>query len=449
MSAEHDDLRHRLAKLEDALGDTHLPGPTDARHRARQRSRRQATGAALGAVAAVAVGAMIVGGLPSLSSAPVPPADAPTEEPTTEPPAGDSLLLTVDDLEANSGADELVGWTGSDAPEAPSISCAPSADDDADLVVRRSFATPDDGRLDQFVEIRTAERAQTRFDDITREVVACVEEWNTENPDDNWMNVIWTVDGIGDETWQADYAIQPRVGDQLTIVTVTVIRAGDAITVLTQAGLGFHGHQEGPLPYDLAAAAATKLCASAGSACVGDPAPHRVYPALESGEGEPGWLTVDDIVTGAPFFAGIATAGEVMAGEGIHSCFGDPLAVGGQSFQVRTYSDPLDTSLEFVVFQYLARFGSNAQAEAYYAGLPNTNADCAVEVTGEVGGAGYAGTVWRSSDEFAAFHLGAVFNGSAVSLIVADEPSWAPESIPPSQLEALLARAGERLAEIE
>ena len=449
MSTDNGDIHRRLEALGAALGDSRLPGPDAARRRARQRSRRQAGGAVLGAVAAVAVGAIAIGGLPTLDVAPVPPAETPTGEPTTEPPAGDSLLLTVDDLEASSGADVPVGWTAAEAPAAPSIACAPSADDAADLLLRRSFTTPDDGLLDQFIETWTAEEAQARFNDIITEVVDCVEERNADNPDDNWMNVIWTVDGIGDDTWQADFAVEPRVGEQLTIVTITVIRTGDAITVLTQAGLGMHGHEVGPLPYEVAGVAATRLCAPAGDQCVTDPAPSRIYPPLESGDDEPGWLTVNDIASAAPFFGGVSTAGEVMGAEGIHTCFDDPLAAGAESFVLRSYTDPNDTSAELALYQYVATFGSNEQAEAYYAGVPKTNADCAVEVIAEANGTGYEGTAWISSDEFVTFHLGAVINGSAVSFILTTEPPGATGDITPEQMQALLERVGVRLADLQ
>src|SRR5690606_36015145 len=105
MSTEHGDIRRRLEDLGAALGDLQLPGPDAARRRARQRSRRQAGGAVLGAVAAVAVGVISVGGLPAANTAPPAPAESPTGEPTIEP-SDERLVLSVDDVEAGTGDGE-------------------------------------------------------------------------------------------------------------------------------------------------------------------------------------------------------------------------------------------------------------------------------------------------------------------------------------------------------
>jgi hypothetical protein len=453
MSTEFDDLRHRLASLGDDLRDTRLPGANAARRRAQQRARRQATGAALGAVAAVAVGAIIVGGLPTLSSAPVQPADTPTHEPTEEPttePSADALLLTVDDLEAANSIDEPVGWTLTETATEPSFACAP-APGDADLVVQRSFATPDEGRLDQFIEISTAERAQARLEEIAVEIVACVEQRNAENSDDNWLSEIWTVDGIGDEAWLGEYLVEPR-GElgELMVVQMSAVRAGDAVIVLAQGGLGMHGHLEGPLPHDLAAAAATKVCEISGGSCVTDPRPQRIYPD-SAPVVVPGWLTIEDIAAEAPVLAGITSADfPVEAQEGVYVCVEIPVArpAGALSFQARLYVDLLDDP-DLHVSQVVSRFGSATEAEAHYADLVGWAAACGAEQVGEVSGDGYEGITWRSTDEFITFYLSAVIHGEAVSLITIPEPSAGAGDLPAEQVQALVARAGERLAELD
>lgn len=453
MSTEHDDLRRQLERLDEAVADAHLPGPAAARHRARQRSRRQATGAALGAVAAVAVGVLVVGGLPSVTSAPVLPAHTPTPtgEPTTGPPIGDALVLTADELEANSGHDELVGWTATDDSATPSFECAP-VPGDADVVAQRSFVNPGEGRLDQFVEISTADRAGARFADITEGIVACVEQRNADNPTDNWMNVIWTVDGIGDATWQADYAVEPRsAADELMIVTVSVVHVGDAVTVITQGGPGMHGHEIGPLPYELAAAAAAKLCGSAGDSCVADPQPHRVYPAAAADV--PGWLTAQDVADaiGVPE---ITEAGEPYDAEGQYwfICFDDPNpeAAGATSVERRSYVDPQDMVVTSVD-EALARFTSSGTAAEHYQELVAAGEGCVAQGDADevasVDEAEYQGRAWRSTGDIQ-FGFGVVSRGPAVAVVVLT-PGDPTDEITDDELRALLARAGERLADLD
>jgi hypothetical protein len=452
MSTEWNDLERRLRDLGSDIGGAPLPGPDAARRRARQRTRRQVAGAAAG-IAAAAFGVIALGGLGPMSISQPDPADTPTPTPSPtgdviEP--GNDLTLTVEDLEATYDDPELaalVGWEPADPPNEPLL-CAPTADADA---ISRWFRTSDDGYLNQFIEISTADAAQARFDSVIDEVLSCVEERNAGNPDDNWLNVVWTVDGIGDALWTADYAVPPRspVGE-LMIVQVSVVLTGDAVTVITQAGMGMEAHNVGPLPYEIAMVAAERLCTSAGRDCISDPVPRRVHPPV-NGEVEPGWLTIDDIVTAMPYLGTINEAGEIFEGDSYgHICLepANAVAAGASSVPRRQYTDPLDEALEIGFFEYIAQFESDQAARAHYDDVVNAVEECGAEQIDTIAGSGYEGVGWVAEDEFAPFHLGAVINGSHVAVIVLGEPSSAQDELPPDQTLALLTRAGTRLGEL-
>jgi hypothetical protein len=451
MSTEWNDLERRLRDI----GGAPLPGPDAARRRARQRTRRQVAGAAAG-IAAAAFGVIALGGLSPLSISQPDPADTPSPTPIPSPTGdviepGNDLILTVEDLVATYDDPELaaqIGWEPADPPNEPFL-CAPTASADA---ISRWFRTADDGYLNQFIEISTADAAQARFDSVIGEVLSCVEERNADNPDDNWLNMVWTVDGIGDALWTADYAVPPRgPAGELMIVQVSVVLTGDAITIITQGGPGMHGNEAGPLPYEIAIAAADRLCSSAGGDCISDPVPQRVHPPVNT-DTEPGWLTIDDIVTAMPYFGTIGEGGAIHDGDGYgHVCMesANPVAAGATAVSSRQYTDPLDPALETDFSEYIARFESDQAARAHFDDLVGAVEACGARQLDTTAGSGYEGVAWLTEDEFAPFHLGAAINGSNVAVIVLGQPWSAHTELPPDQTLELLNRAGARLAELE
>jgi hypothetical protein len=459
MSTEWNDLDRRLRDLGSDIGGAPLPGPDAARRRARQRTRRQVAGAAAG-IAAAAFGVIALGGLGPLSISQPEPAETPTPAPTPAPspsPTGDviepgnDLMLTVEDLEATYDDPELaalIGWEPADPPNEPLL-CAPTANADA---ISLWFRTSDGGYLNQFIEISTADAAQARFDSVVDEVLSCIEERNADNPKDNWLNVVWTVDGIGEALWTADYAVPPRgPNGELMIVQVSVVLTGDAVTVITRAGMGMEAHNVGPLPYEIAMVATERLCTSAGRDCIGDPVPQRVHPAVNS-DVEPGWLTIDDIVTAMPYLGTISEAGDIFDGDSYgHICLepANAVAAGTTTVPRRQYTDPLDETLEIGFFEYIAQFESDQAALAHYDDVVSAVDACGAQQIGTIAGSGYEGVGWVAEDEFAPFHLGAVIDGSHVAVIVLGEPSSAHDELPPDQTLELLDRAGARLGELE
>lgn len=452
MSTEWGDLERRLNELGSDIGGAPLPGPGAARRRGRQRTRRQVAGATLG-IAAAAFGVISLGGLGPLSTSPPEPAHTPTPTPApapTEAP-GNELALTVDLLEANSGANELVGWVRLENRPDELFACAPEAND-ADHVIESWFQSSPDGYLHQIIEIGTAETAKARFEAVIDEVLSCIEERNADNPDDNRLSNIWTVDGIGDGAWLAEYFVPPRGPDgELMIVQVSVALAGDSVTIVNSGGPGMHGTEAGPLPYDNLAAAADQLCKWAGRDCISEPDPQRAYPPVNT-EVEPGWLTIEDIVAATPYFASINTVDAVEDAYGMHVCFeaaGDPFAAGAGSFENRSYSDNRDMALEVNITQLVLRFQSGDAAQSYYTQLVNSVEACGGQQTGDIGGDGYEGVTWLANDEFVSLHLGAVVYDSAVSILVAGQPSASQNELPAEQMQALLDQAGVRLGELE
>jgi hypothetical protein len=413
-------------------------------------------GATLGAVAAAVVGAAVLGGLGPLSISQPEPADTVTPTPTptatedvVEPDSG--LTLTVEDLEASSGADEPVGWQVADGPPDEPFLCAPERGD-ADRVIEMWFQSSPDGYLHQIIEISTADAAQARFDSVIDGVLSCVEERNADNPDDNRLSAVWTVDGIGDSAWLGEYMVEPRsAAGELMVVQVNVVLAGDTVTIITRGGPSMEGHNVGSLPYELATAAADRLCAWAGRDCTGEPIPQPVYPAVQS-EAEPGWLNVDDVVTAMPYFSTISHVGDILQGDAYgHICMdaADPTAAGATAVPRRQYSDPLDDALEIHFFEFIAQFDSGEAARTNFEDLENAVEACGVEPLGEVDDADYEGAAWRVDDEIAPFHLGAVISGSNVGVLVIGEPASRQDELPSDQTLALLDAAGNRLSELE
>jgi hypothetical protein len=459
MSTERNDLERRLRDLGSDIGGAPLPGPDAARRRARQRTRRQVAGAAVG-IAAAAFGVIALGGLGTLSISQPDPADTPTPTPIPSPsPTGDviepgnDLMLTVEDLEASYDDPELaaqIGWEPADPPTEPFL-CAPTPGD-GDQVIERWFQPSDEAYLHQIVEISSADSAAARFDSVVNDVLSCIEQRNADNPKDNWLNMVWTVEGIGDALWTADYAVPPRgPAGELMIVQVSVVLTGDAVTVITQGGPGMHGNDVGPLPYEITMAAADRLCSSAGRDCIGDPVPERVHPPVNS-DVEPGWLTIDDIVRAMPYFGTIGEAGEIFEGDSYgHICLepANAVAAGASSVPWRQYTDPLDGALETGFYEYIAQFESDQAARAHYDDLVGAVEACGAQQIDTIAGSGYEGVGWVAEDEFAPFHLGAAINGSNVAVIVLGEASSAQGELPPDQTLELLDRAGARLAELE
>lgn len=455
VSTDDGEIRQRLENLGAALGDTRLPGPDAARRRARQRSRRQAGGAVLGAVAAVAVGAIAIGGLPTLNTAPpIDPAETPTDGPTDDSTGGptDSLLLTVDDLEESSGADELVGWSTAEVGAEPSYDCAPWIGD-ADHVVQRSFITPWDGRLDQIVEISTPERAEARFDEVTDSVVSCVEQAQEAAQEEFRLDEVWAIDGIGDGAWIARYWTPPWTDEGAMLVVVSIVQVGDTVTTLAEGGMAMDANL--PPSHDLVRLAGERLCAASGRACSAEPAAQRVHPAPFPDQ--PGWLTVQDIEETSGI-EGLTEGGEVQDTDGSYgfACIEvDAAADGAASVERRMYFDPvweIGESLD----QAIARFPSVSAAEDHFDRIAEEAAECgdgmSTESTGEVAGPGFRGESWRStSEEFGtAFAFGAVVNGSAVTVLTFPAPEgFGGQDMDADQLGALLTRAGERLADLQ
>ncbi|MFW6203509.1 MAG: hypothetical protein ACOC96_00935 [Actinomycetota bacterium] len=473
MSNEWDDLGRRLDDLSSDLGDVLLPGPHAARRRARQRTRRQVAGAGLGAAAAAAVGAIVLGGLGPLSAPPPDPVDTPTPAPTPPTPAptpaptgdaevpDDEMTLTVESLEAASEVSEPVGWAPAEGPPGEPFLCAPSPGD-AERMVERWFRPSDDGYLHQIIEIGTAGTAQARFDSVIDEVLSCVEQRNAENPDDNWLSNVWTVDGIGDGAWLGEYAVPPRgPNGELMIVQVSVVLAGDRVTIITQGGPGMHGHEAGPLPYDVAAAAADRLCSWAGRDCTGDPTPTRVYPPVRS-DVEPGWLTIDDVVAAMPYFDTISAVTDVRdVDEYGHGCMeANPVAAGATAVPSRQYHDPSDDAVppNVQLFEFVARFDTEGEALAHYEDLVDDMESCGeqsvtehleVDPTGQASADGYEGVTWHDGAESGGFHLGAAINGSSIAVIMVRELSPAEGELRSEDVPELLDRAAARLAELE
>jgi len=455
MSTEWNDLERRLRELGSDIGGVPLPGPDAARHRARQRTRRQVAGAAVG-IAAAAFGVIALGGLGPLSISQPEPAETPAPTPIPSPTediveAGDELALTVEDLEASSGAEEPVGWQVTDGAPGDPFFCAP-VPGNADQIMERWFQASPDGYLHQIIEISTADTAQARFESVIDELLSCIEERSAGNPDDNWLSLIWTVDGVGDDAWLGEYAVPPRgPNDELMVVQVNVVLAGDTVTIITSGGPSMEGHNVGPLPYDVAVAAAERLCTWAGSDCIGEPMPERVFPPVQN-EVEPGWLTIDDIVTAMPYFGTISEAGGIFDGEDYgHICMepANAVAAGATAVPRRQYTDPLDEALEITFFEYIAQFESDQAARAHYDDLASAVEACGAQQRGTIAGSGHEGVGWVTEDEFAPFHLGLVINGSHVAVIVLGEPSSAQDELPPDQTLELLSRAGIRLGELD
>lgn len=456
MSTEWGDLERRLRELGSDLGDAPLPGPHSARQRARQRTRRQVAGATLGAVAAAAVGAVVLGGLGPLSLSQPDPADTPTSTPTPSPTGGvvepgNELALTIEDLEASSGADEPVGWRSTDGPPGEPFLCAPEPGG-ADRVIEQWFQPSDEAYLHQIIEISTAEAARARFDSVAEDLPACVEERDAENPDDNQLSSVWTVDGIGDGAWLAEYFVPPRgPNGELMVVQVSVVLAGDTVTIITQGGPGMHGIEAGPLPYEIAMAAADRLCSWAGRDCTGDPTPGRVNPPVRT-DVEPGWLNIDDIVTAMPFFGTISEVGDIFEGDAYgHVCMepANPVAAGAAGVTSRQYTDPLDEALEIQFSEFIAQFDSDQAARAHYEDMLGAMEACGANQLGGVNATDFEGLAWRAADEFVAFHLVAVISGSNVAVVVVGEPSSAQDALPSDQTVGLIDRVGVRLAELD
>ncbi len=299
MSADFDsDLQRGLEGLSSDARHVGLPGPAAARRRARQRTRNQATGAVLGAVAIVASG-IFAFAQPTLSSAPD-PADTPTgtvtASPSTSPPTSpspnptaemvalpESVLLTVEDIDNDSTRWQQVG-----EPAAP-WTCAPAAPAAADdrQVLRRSFGTAG-SRLDQIIEASTPDDAVARFEEIRSGVTACVDALG----DSYGFGWISAFDGLGDDAWQASYFAPPRNGDEATLVRVDLVRTGLAVTSVSSGGFAMDDNY--PPEWDRAVAATTRLCEAAAGACVTEVERELLYP--EGAQDLAGWLTADDVV---------------------------------------------------------------------------------------------------------------------------------------------------------
>jgi hypothetical protein len=454
MSTEWDDLERGLHDLGTDLGDGPLPGPHAARTRARQRTRRQVAGATIGAVAAAAVGAVVLGGLGPLSISQPDPADTPTPTPSGEIiDPNNALTLTVDDLEASSGADEPVGWQEVDPLER--FACAPApgdadtdADKDADMVVERWFQASPDGHLNQIVEISTADEAEQRFNDLTAELRSCVENGGEEFRIDQ----IWSIDGIGDQAWTATYSAPPRTEEAATIVIVSVVQVGDSVTTVTQGGLAqdFNLRPGDDLPM----LAATRLCEASGSRCEFAAEPHRVYP--EAQPDLPGWLTVDDVAlaTGFDFITEGGAVADAGGSWGFACLENNPIDYGARSVEVRSYVDPT-FAVEASVYQSTAVFESAQQARDHFDALVADASACdagsPAEEIAQVSGGGYVGVGWRSTDEEygTSFVFGAVVNGPFVSIVTFAEDSVFDLYLEPDQVRDLLDRAGQRLDELE
>src|SRR5690606_25665421 len=319
-----------------------------------------------------------------------------TGEPTIEP-SDERLVLSVDDVEAGTGDGEPIGWREIDSAPEPSFECVPPIGD-ADHVIRRSFVPPDDGRLDQVVEISTPERAQARFDTITDAIRACVADAEAAGVADFQLDQVWTIEGVGDAAWIARYWAPPRVDDSLTLVTVSVALVGDTVTTIVQGGLAMDANL--PPSDNLARLAAERLCAASGRDCAAEPDAQRLYP--EPTPELSGWLTVADVVQ-LTRFDEITDVGELVDDEGTYgfACLEvDATAAGASWVRRRSYYDPLFVS-DAVVDQAVARFPSATAAEAHFDRIAGDASDCdggppATVATGEVSGPGLRGATWRT-----------------------------------------------------
>ncbi len=295
--AEPDDLSRRLESLEADLGSSTLPGPAEARRRARQRVRRR-NAAVAGIVIAVAAGGvglpvqeLLQTGhdLPPATPATTTPSPAPT--PATVDPLTEEVLLTPEDLEP-AGADEPIGWevvwdvdSPADPPFEP-FACAPQPATGAGAALQRSLAVLEDsepweGRTDQIVErFDEPSAAQARFDALREEVLACARDLGAgPAPPEAWA---WA--GIGEQAWLARYWTAADAPDGLgELVEVSVVQTGTAVTGVTK---GFHAMDANlPMEPDLAVAATERLCGAAGGSCVTDP---RLDDQAGDTPGDPG-----------------------------------------------------------------------------------------------------------------------------------------------------------------
>lgn len=459
MSTDHDDLRSRLEELGGHLNAVRLPGPAAARRRARQRTRRQAGTAVLGAVAA-AVGMLVVGqpGLwtePQYAEEPTAPVPAPTGSspapPTDQsrvPALPESVLLTADDLERES--DEPVGWTLADLPEEP-FTCVPEASPAAPTL-RRTHEVGD-GRIDQVVEeYPDAEAAQVRFEEIGTEVLTCAKALREDGSvDSGGPPEAWSLAAVGDAAGLLRYWTPVTDGEWRELVQLSVVRTGTAVTTVAQGGLALDANL--PMSYDFAVAAAERLCEPAGGACVGDPERQQTFP--EPPAESAGWLHAADIED---------VIRVRMAPSGVDGWDATPyfdpciplhaLDVGATRLERQLYAEPDDPTSGVMVTQHVAVFPDGGLAEDYFRTVQASSArdpECeGQEAAATFSGDGFEGAVWQSplagTDTVASY--GVVTRDRIVATVEHSVDPWEEREVTPQQWQALVARAGERLADL-
>lgn len=309
MSADFDsDLQRGLESLSSDAGHIGLPGPAAARRRARQRTRNQATGAVLGAVAIVASGVFAFA-QPTLSSAPdyagPPPSESatPTESATpsdTPTPTHDVPGITPDALLR---AADLSPILDSDWQESGPLP-------DADLGVC-SDALPG-GELTRWF-VPTAQEASHRWNGAFQVIEPHTDETATTAAyaalrdtyeqcaaakEQAQFHDSYTVGAVGDEAYAIVMGV-PAEADFGRELAIGVARSGTVVTrVIRQVAVQETGPPE-LIVADLATAV-NRICTTpAGGACAGEPEIDRIP---QNTTGTPGYLSPDDAarVLGTP-----------------------------------------------------------------------------------------------------------------------------------------------------
>ena len=268
---EPDQLQAGLRALESDLLYVPLAGPEAARRRGRQRTRRHVAGIAGGLAIVATTG--LLGPLDSFSRtgdpSPVSPATRVERTPATPTPAAtpavtEDVLLDAADLVPQDG-----GWRATDTPWAGQgpFACAQGSSERADEAMLASFAPVDEDRLDQVVEwYHSPGDAEARFDEVRAVVAECASQLDAAI---DGLPEFWQLAGVGDAAWVAGYWTSETAGEARRRVEVGVVRTGSAVTHVTWGFLAQDSVE--PVVTAATAAAAEKLCAAAGGACVSDP----------------------------------------------------------------------------------------------------------------------------------------------------------------------------------
>jgi hypothetical protein len=289
------ELQGRLQSLNSDLAEARMAGPTAARKRAAQRTRRQATTSVLAGVAAVAIATVIIfrPTLPGTDEAPpaVTPSETSTEEPTDTPtptptPTTDATipgdaLMTAEDIEDTWEAGPL--WEPGE-PSGDEIACIPNLSDIGVQHERATFTRDADGigytaQATHDIVLTTPGGAADAFTTLRERITQCAPE-----RDDDFPRLIEQSDGsgLGDEAWLIRYFAEIPGEDLFAWkVNIALVRESDAIsmTVVYWADTEVHEPPDMETPVN----AAERMCeAMFGGSCVDDPE----FPDIETSQYE-------------------------------------------------------------------------------------------------------------------------------------------------------------------